>query len=129
MRTTFAVVLALGIITQSTMSAAHQKNPATVVATESDTGSRLQGTVGSLIIVKLPARLGTGYSWRIVESGKGLRFLSQSQQSDKKQHVGKSDIQIFRFRAYERGDFHLTFYYTRSWVRNQSRLKSYNLDI
>jgi predicted secreted protein len=89
---------------------------------ESDAGKSFQVRSDTLVKIKLPVQLGTGYSWRLGTNQKEhQRVLEQMdsvvEAAPRSNEVGQAETKVFTFRALARGAVTLNFEYARSWEK------------
>lgn len=101
----------------------------TVTVNEDDDGGRVLVSVGDVLIVRLGARLGTGYSWQIVGQNTRLRLLSQTTEPAADQTESGLEHQVFRFKAQTRGDQKLQLRYARPWQKSAPPMKTFHLTV
>lgn len=74
---------------------------------------------GEIFCVKLPARMGTGYSWYVEKITPHIKNIGTPLQiPDEKRGPGSVDYQIFRFIGEQEGKTELIFAYKRIWEKN-----------
>ena len=116
MRATLAALLVLAIIPQCAMSSTNRRKSA-IELSEKSNGSKVTAAPKSAIVIRLPAQLGTGYSWSVEHQPAALRLDSQAQaEASQQKTVGAADVQIFRFTAVRKGSDTLVLRYKQPWT-------------
>jgi inhibitor of cysteine peptidase len=101
-----------------TMSAHADSN--TVVLIESQNGKTVQLPIGGQLVVRLPAQLGTGFSWAVVSrKGDALRLTQQRTESAGQLRPGGSEEQVFVFAPQTSGFEQVELAYRRPWEKDQ----------
>ncbi|MCM2407616.1 MULTISPECIES: protease inhibitor I42 family protein [Anabaena] len=85
----------------------------------------------SVLIVKLLATPGTGYSWQMIKNDPDkLKPLGDSVLEPlTDQAPGASENQVFRFSAQSSGSTVLELHYLRPWEKNIPPLKTYQINV
>ncbi|MGM3308563.1 protease inhibitor I42 family protein [Anabaena sp. WFMT] len=85
----------------------------------------------SVLIVKLLATPGTGYSWQMIKNDPHkLKPLGDSVLEPlADQAPGASENQVFRFLAQSSGSTVLELHYLRPWEKNIPPLKTYQINV
>jgi inhibitor of cysteine peptidase len=100
-----------------------------VVATEQNDGEKILLAKDAQLVVKLPSQPGTGYGWRVGESGL-LRALGKAEIETPSEGVpGQKERQVFRFRAQASGSSFLELQYVREWEANAKPAKTFRLQV
>ena len=86
---------------------------------EGESGKDLVLRRGDLLTVTLPANPSTGYSWYVACTPRDLLKQLGAVRREEARHrhvmVGVGGVQIWNFRAIERGKANLVFSYSRPW--------------
>lgn len=92
----------------------------TLRLTESENGKTVQLPLGGQLIVRLPAQLGTGFSWAVVRrKGDILRLTQQRTESAGQLRPGSPEEQVFVFEPQASGSEEIELAYRRPWEQNQ----------
>ena len=112
-------------------SSATSSSPVLTTVTETDNGRKVLVPIDSVLEVKLETRLGTGYSWKVVEFNAGLlEFLEDSVvKASGEKLVGTKEHHLFRFRAKATGLTALKMHYHRQWEKDVPPLKTYEIKL
>jgi len=115
------VIQLIGIPTMS----AHADST-TLVLTESENGKTVQLPLGGQLVVRLPAQLGTGFSWAVVSrKGGALRVTEQRTESAGQLRPGGSEEQVFVFAPQASGSEDVELAYRRPWEQNQPPARTF----
>jgi predicted secreted protein len=101
----------------------------TVTGSDEDTEVRMH--VGDMLIVRLTAVPGTGYSWH-VSGGAGGVVTQVGQpgfESSGEPELGGEEQQVYRFHVLSSGVQHLAFRYGRPWEKTKTATKSFSITI
>jgi predicted secreted protein len=103
---------------------------APLIVTQANDKTIVQAKSGAIVVVKLPAQLGTGYSWQLADSAV-LKPVSQSQSpaTSETPVVGGGDLQLFWFVPTKKGTYHLKFRYVQPWIKDQASAKTFAVTI
>jgi inhibitor of cysteine peptidase len=128
---TAASQLALSTMIMVPSSSAMSSSPVLTTVTETDNGRKVLVPLDSVLEVKLETRLGTGYSWKVVEFNAGvLEFLEDSVvKASGEKLVGTKEHHLFRFRAKATGLTALKMHYHRQWEKDVPPLKTYEIKL
>jgi len=98
----------------------------TLVLTESENGKTVQLPLGGQLVVRLPAQLGTGFSWAVVSrKGGALRVTEQRTESAGQLRPGGSEEQVFVFAPQASGSEDVELAYRRPWEQNQPPARTF----
>jgi inhibitor of cysteine peptidase len=102
-----------------------------VTLTERDNGADTDLTIGSALVVKLPANPSTGYNWTVVGEPSPLKLHKSSFRKGATQgsSVGASGTSVFQFSASSSGMATLTLVYRRSWEYNIAPIKTFTVRV
>ncbi len=102
-----------------------------VTLIERDNGADADLTIGSALIVKLPANPSTGYSWAVVGEPSPLKLQKSAfhHGTGKSNAVGASGTSVFHFSASSAGMATLTMVYRRSWEYNVAPIKTFTVRV
>lgn len=93
----------------------------TIVVGEEDDGREVSLRRGDTLVVRLEARLGTGYGWRVVRAdARRLRPLGDSIEPGRAGE-GEAEFQVFRFKARTRGAAAVVLHYKRPWEKEHAK--------
>ena len=89
---------------------------ATITVTKEQGGREIALKVGSILLIELPGKGGTGYSW----SAEGtfapcLKLLDQTTRQLKEGRLGGPVMQVWRFKAAQPGTTEIKMAYYRPW--------------
>lgn len=91
---------------------------------------------GEVLVVKLPAKLGTGYGWQLAKHSKcHLKRDGEPKvediptEGDEKTRIGGAQYQVFRFRPGEPGLDVLELEYRRPFETDTPPRKTYKLEV
>src|SRR5262245_44264893 len=100
----------------------------TVIITDKDRTVTM--AEGDVLLVKLPARLGTGYSWRVAKIDKcQLRRDREPWVEDDKSQPGGKQVQVFRFVPKDLGTSMLELHYVRPFEKDVPPHKTYRVKV
>jgi len=117
-------LIVIQLIGVPTMSAHADSN--TLVLTESENGKTVQLPLGGQLVVRLPAQLGTGFSWAVVSrKGDALRVTEQRTESAGQLRPGGSEEQVFVFAPQASGSEDVELAYRRPWEQNQPPARTF----
>jgi predicted secreted protein len=94
---------------------------------ESDDGSTVTVTQNDVLVVRLPAQLGTGFSWGPAELGP-MRLLSEKTETKSGTSPGSAELQVFTLMPAGLGTGRLQFVYRQPWLREKPA-RTFTLDI
>jgi predicted secreted protein len=83
-----------------------QSVPRVFTLSEKDNGRKIRLRKSDILVLKLQAQFGTGYSWQVAASNK-----------------------IFRFKAKQAGQVELELRYVRVWEKEAQALKTFRLKL
>ena len=89
--------------------------PRTVVVSSEQDGASIALRVGERLRLRLPAQLGTGYSWVPDPAPRLLQPAGQQVESPERTRPGGTETQIFDFTAAGTGSETLQLAYRRPW--------------
>jgi len=117
-------LIVIQLIGVPTMSA--HADSKTLVLTESENGKTVQLPLGGQLVVRLPAQLGTGFSWAVVSrKGDALRVTEQRTESAGQLRPGGSEEQVFVFAPQASGSEDVELAYRRPWEQNQPPARTF----
>ena len=106
------LLITLLMLSQSTLLAAD----ATIPITKEQGGLEVALKVGNILLIELPSRGGTGYSWFVEATGAPyLKLMSQSTRAAPEPRPGAPVMQVWRFRAEKPGATEIKMAYYRPW--------------
>ena len=89
---------------------------ATITVTKEQGGREIALKVGNILLIELPAKSGTGYSWLVEETfAPYLKLLDQTTRQLKEGRPGGPVMQVWRFRAEKAGACEIKMAYYRPW--------------
>jgi inhibitor of cysteine peptidase len=122
---------AVGVPAQQDSGAKAKASASDVTLTERDNGADSDLTIGSALIVKLPANPSTGYNWTVVGEPSPLKLQKSSfhKSATRGNSVGASGTSVFHFTASSAGMATLTLVYRRSWEYNIAPIKTFTVRV
>jgi predicted secreted protein len=83
------------------------------------------------LTIKLPAQLGTGYSWEVSDIDKDRLSMAGKPiiETIAKDGVGREDLQVFTFTPSKEGTAVLKLRYARPWEKDAKPLKSFAVTV
>jgi inhibitor of cysteine peptidase len=123
-------ILFLLIFSCSGMFAAMQDIPDEITVGQAENNGQVEVALGGVLILKLEANPGTGYSWKMVKHGAGLlksmgEPIFEPISDEKEKRIGAPAYQTFRFRAQSAGTELIEMHYTRIWEKEAKPLKKF----
>jgi predicted secreted protein len=107
-----------------------QSAPRVFTLSEKDNGRKIALRKSDILVLKLQAQFGTGYSWQVAaNNNKRLQLLRQSVQKPDKNSESGFETQIFRFKAKQAGQVELELRYVRVWEKEAQALKTFRLKL
>ncbi len=100
----------------------------TTTVTEADDGKEVTLPLGGELLVKLPAQLGSGFSWQapaseiLARRGSSIEPLGPSM-------PGAAELQVFRYSATQQGTTTMIFEYRQPWLKDQPAKRIYRLQV
>ena len=89
---------------------------ATITVTKEQAGREIALKVGSILLIELPGKGGTGYSWSAEETfAPCLKLLDQTTRQLKEGRLGGPVMQVWRFKAAQPGTTGIKMAYYRPW--------------
>lgn len=121
---------ALAACTANDGAGANAPAPAAVTLTEADAGSTRTVARGSPIELRLPAQLGTGYSWRRTDTT-AIASMGEPVTETASRQPGAAETQLFRLRAGTAGTHTLRFVYEQPFAGGEKNARSveFTLDV
>lgn len=102
----------------------------TIVLTESANGKAVQLPHGIQLVVRLPAQLGTGFSWAVVQhKGDALRLTEQHTERATQMRPGGAEEQVFVFAPQTSGSEEVEFAYRRPWEKDQPPARIFRFSV
>jgi predicted secreted protein len=124
-----AVMLGAGYWLESSLVKT-QAQPRVLTFTEKDDGSQIELKTGDVLVLKLKAQFGTGYSWQIsANDNKKLKLVNQSVETETDKSESGFETQVFKFKAKKTGQFEMKLQYIRVWEKDAEPLKKFGLKI
>jgi predicted secreted protein len=123
---------ALGVILLLVTTSMCAGSPApTRVLTDADAGAHIQVDVRTTLLIRLSARLGTGYSWQVAQ--RDAACLAEGApagvERSPSQPPGAPEYQVFTFQPIKACLTHLELDYARSWEKTAKPAKVFAIDI
>lgn len=120
-------LLALAVLACCYVASCHATtiNPDQIVElSEGDHGKTLDVPLNTMIVVKLKATLGSGYSWQLTAYDPKVLSVSMSDvAADRTALPGRSDIQRFTLHVISKGSTNMKFKYARQWEKDIAAVK------
>lgn len=89
---------------------------ATITVTKEQAGREITLKVGNILLIELPGKSGTGYSWAAAETfPPHLKMLDQTTRQLTEGRVGGPVMQVWRFKAERPGAGVINMAYFRPW--------------
>ena len=111
LRITWLLLISL-MLSQSPLLAAD----ATITVTKEQGGREITLKVGNILLIELPGKGGTGYSWLVEETfAPYLKLMDQTTRQLKEGRLGGPVMQIWRFKAEKPGATEISMAYYRPW--------------
>lgn len=103
--------------------------PHSVVVTEAQNGQNVQIGTNDVLIVRLQAQAGTGYSWAVTTVPSFLRLSQEDSEPTGRTIPGGTEVQLFTFKPISSGNALLSFTYRRPWETGQPPARTYNVKV
>jgi predicted secreted protein len=97
-------------------------------APASEAARTVHAKIGETFEVRLPAQLGTGFSWSLDKADPTLRPVG-SPALGSAATPGQAQDQVFAFRAAKSGAFKLHFTYEQPWKGGQKNARSQDVTV
>jgi predicted secreted protein len=89
---------------------------ATITVTKEQGGREIALKVGNILLIELPGKGGTGFSWVVEATGAPyLKLMSEATQKVGEPRPGGPVMQVWRFKAAQPGTTELKMAYYRPW--------------
>ena len=89
---------------------------ATIKVTKEQGGQEIALKVGNILLIELPGKGGTGYSWLVTATGAPyLKLMDQTTRQLKEGRLGGPVMQVWRFKAEKPGACEIKMAYYRPW--------------
>ena len=89
---------------------------ATVTVTKEQAGREITLKVGNILLIELPGKGGTGYSWLVEGTfAPYLKLMDQTTRQLKEGRLGGPVMQVWRFKAAQPGTCEIKMAYYRPW--------------
>jgi predicted secreted protein len=114
--------------------ASMQDVPNEITVGETENNGQVEVALGEVLIIKLEAIPGTGYSWQMVKHEVGLLKLMgepifEPIFNEKEKRIGAPAYQTFRFSAQSAGTELIEMHYIRIWEKEVSPLKKFSITV
>jgi predicted secreted protein len=121
------VLAVLGIICAA-MAFAAESMPITV--SEAQNGSTVRLSKGKSLVIKLPAQLGTGYSWGVTDlKGAPVRLAGSQIEGPSAGFPGGSETQVFTFEAVDGGAGEIELGYRQPWMTDKAPSRNFTVRV
>jgi len=126
-----SLLTTLSIIFQVSATSITPMSNSEVNINNTNNHSQITMQKGNILIVKLLANPGTGYSWQIIKNDSDkLKPLGDSVLEPLETEApGASENQVFRFLAQNPGSTFIELHYLRSWERNTPPAETYQIQV
>lgn len=89
---------------------------ATLTVTKEQAGREIALKVGDILLIELPGKSGTGYSWLVEETfAPYLKLMDQTTRQLKEGRLGGPVMQVWRFKAAQPGACEINLALYRPW--------------
>ena len=89
---------------------------ATITVTKEQGGQEIALKVGNILLIELPGKGGTGYSWLVTATGAPyLKLMEQTTRQLTEGRLGGPVMQVWRFKAAQPGACEIKIAYYRPW--------------
>ena len=89
---------------------------ATITVTKEQAGREIALKVGNILLIELPGKGGTGYSWLVEETfAPYLKLMDQTTRQLEEGRPGGPVMQVWRFKAEQPGACEIKMAYYRPW--------------
>ena len=89
---------------------------ATITVTKEQAGREITLKVGNILLIELPGKGGTGYSWLAEETfAPYLKLMDQTTRQLEEGRLGGPVMQVWRFKAEQPGACEIKMAYYRPW--------------
>ncbi len=92
-------------------------------------GENFKVPLKKTIALQLEAQLGTGYSWKLMESPEILVLTKENIITEEQNKTGGTDLQQFIFRGIKKGKANLVFKYGEHWKKKPKFIKTYKASV
>ena len=107
----------------------------TIIITERDNNGQVEIVLGAILVLKLEAIPGTGYSWQVMRNDPALlnplgESIFEPKAADpQKGALGAPAYQTFRFKAQSSGTRVLELQYKRGWEEKALPMKTFRITV
>jgi inhibitor of cysteine peptidase len=105
-----------------------QAGGGTVSVAEDANGKTIELSKGQNLVIRLPAQLGTGFSWAVRDTTGVTTHLVQPKVEDGTGVPGGVETQVFVFRPTTAGSGKIELSYQQPWMRDGPPAKTFNLN-
>jgi predicted secreted protein len=99
------------------------------VVVKAQNGQDMQIGTNDVLIVRLRAQAGTGYSWAVTAAPLFLRLSQEHTKPAGRTIPGAPEVQLFTFKPIGSGHAPLSFAYRRQWEADQPPARTYNVKV
>ncbi len=124
-----AAALFLGTASLPSSGCAAKLAAATLTVTEDDNGKPVALAIGQDVYVRLPAQLGTGFSWHVARDSASVLQLISSSSEGGAARPGVRETQVLRFRARKAGTGTLKILYSQAWDKQTPPAKTVTFSV
>ena len=96
--------------------------------TKSDNNGKASLSVGQSFVIKLPARMGTGYSWKVAAIPAGVKAAGDAMEGAAAA-PGGTEAQVFKFVAEKSGGGAISILYRRPWEKDTPPADAFTLNV
>lgn len=103
---------------------------ATITLSEAQDGSTVQLPHNSSLVVRLPAQLGTGFSWAVMkQNGHAVRLSKDYVETGHDSLPGGKEAQVFVFAPIGAGAEDIELAYRQPWLQNQPPARTFHIHV
>lgn len=124
----YAAMIMLGLAASRGASMA-QPIPERVTAAESQNGGTVELSKDQQLVIRLPAQLGTGFSWAIQSMTGVAMQLVKSDIENGAGIPGAPETQVFVVKPAQTGNGEIELAYRQPWMRDKQPAKTFKLHI
>jgi predicted secreted protein len=101
-----------------------------VTVSEDGSGSTIELSDGKTLIIRLPARFGTGFSWAVTKAqGAPVELTSSRVERDGADRPGAEEMQVFVFKPTRKGSGTIELGYRQPWLKDEPPQRNFVLDV
>jgi predicted secreted protein len=120
----------LTIVGSLSVMPARSAEAAPVTVTENQNGGTVELPKNQTLIVRLPAQLGTGFSWSVVGTeGAPVRLSSTRTEHRDVSMPGSAETQVFVFEPTTPGSAKIELGYRQPWIKDRPPARNFTLHV